>query len=105
MPSYSDFLTGYTPAIFAPVLTFVAFEIKARVQGSSSLSTNQALTSLATVTLLTNPASTLLTAIPETGAAIGCFERIQKFLVAPPWEDKRGRTAQHQLTRDEPSSA
>ena len=105
MPSYSDFLTGYTPAIFAPVLTFVAFEIKARVQGSSSLSTNQALTSLATVTLLTNPASTLLTAIPETGAAIGCFERIQKFLVAPSWEDKRGRTAQNQLTSDEPSSS
>lgn len=96
---------GYTPAIFAPVLTFVAFEIKARVQGSSSLSTNQALTSLATVTLLTNPASTLLTAIPETGAAIGCFERIQKFLVAPSWEDKRGRTVQHQLTSDEPSSS
>ncbi|OCK89464.1 putative multidrug resistance protein [Cenococcum geophilum 1.58] len=96
---------GYTPAIFAPVLTFVAFEIKARVQGSSSLSTNQALTSLATVTLLTNPASTLLTAIPETGAAIGCFERIQKFLVAPSWEDKRGRTAQHRLTSDEPSSS
>jgi len=68
MPSYSD-LTGYTPPSFAPVLTFVAFEIKARVQLELSL-TNQALTSLATVTLLTNPASTLLTAIPETGAAL-----------------------------------
>lgn len=96
---------AYTPTIFAPVLTFVAFEIKARIQGSSSLSTNQALTSLATVTLLTNPASTLLTAIPETGAAIGCFERIQKFLAAPSWEDKRGRTAQHQSTSDKPSSS
>jgi ATP-binding cassette subfamily C (CFTR/MRP) protein 1 len=82
--------TGYTPQIFAPVLTFVAYEIKARVQGSNSLSTNQAITSLAIITLLTTPASTLLTAIPETGAAIGCFERIQKFLLTPSWEDPRG---------------
>ncbi|OCK85970.1 putative multidrug resistance protein [Lepidopterella palustris CBS 459.81] len=95
---------GSTPAIFSPVLTFVAFEIKARAQGSSSLSTNQALTSLATITLLTSPASTLLTAIPDTGAAIGCFERIQKFLVAPSWEDKRGRTAQRRSTSNDSSS-
>lgn len=96
---------GSTPTIFAPVLTFVAFEIKARVQGSSSLSTNQALTSLATVTLLTGPASTLLTAIPETGAAIGCFERIQNFLLAPSWEDKRILTEQRQSTSEESSSS
>ena len=82
-------MTGYTPQIFAPVLTFVAYEIKAQIQGSNSLSTNQAITSLATITLLTTPASTFLTAIPETVAAIGCFERIQKFLIAPSWEDSR----------------
>jgi ATP-binding cassette, subfamily C (CFTR/MRP), member 1 len=92
-------MTGYTPQIFAPVLTFVAYEIKAKVQGSSSLSTNQAITSLATITLLTTPASTFLTAIPETGAAIGCFERIQKFLVAPSWEDR-----QDNLRNPRPSS-
>lgn len=69
-------MTGYTPQIFAPVLTFVAYEIKARVQGSDSLSTNQAITSLATITLLTTLAFTFLTAILETGAAISCFERI-----------------------------
>jgi len=35
------------------------------------------------------PASTLLTAILDTAAGIGCFERIQKFLVAAAWEDPR----------------
>jgi ABC-type multidrug transport system fused ATPase/permease subunit len=96
-------MTGYTPQIFAPVLTFVAYEIKARVQGSDSLSTNQAITSLATITLLTTPASTFLTAIPETGAAIGCFERIQKFLVAPSWEDYRRHNRQEENSFKRPS--
>lgn len=82
-------MIGYMPQIFAPVMTFVAFEVRSRIQGSSSLSTNQAITSLAVITLLTTPASTLLTAIPQTAAAIGCFERIQEFLVAPSWEDQR----------------
>ena len=97
-------MTGYTPQIIAPVLTFVAYEIKAQVQGSKSLSTNQAITSLATITLLTTPASTFLTAIPETGAAIGCFERIQKFLVAPSWEDPRGGVRKPRPS-SEPSSS
>ena len=34
-------------------------------------------------------ASTLLTAILDTAAGIGCFEHIQKFLVAAAWEDPR----------------
>lgn len=96
-------MIGYTPQIFAPVLTFIAYEIKARVQGSHSLSTNQAITSLATITLLTTPASTFLTAIPETGAAIGCFERIQKFLVTPSWEDYRQHNTQEEYTSKRPS--
>jgi ATP-binding cassette subfamily C (CFTR/MRP) protein 1 len=29
--------TGHVPQIFAPVLTFVAFEVRARIQGSESL--------------------------------------------------------------------
>ena len=65
---------SYMPQIFAPVLTFVAFEFGSRIQGSSSLSTNQAITSLGVVTLLTTPTSTLLNAIPETAAAIDCSE-------------------------------
>lgn len=101
--SRSYLSTGYTPSIFAPVITFVVFEIKARVQGHNSLSLNQAITSLATITLLMTPASTFLTAIPQTSAAIGCFERIQKYLIAPSWEDTRARTAQQQPISDNSS--
>jgi ATP-binding cassette, subfamily C (CFTR/MRP), member 1 len=101
--SRSYLTTGYTPSIFAPVITFIVFEIKARVQGHNSLSLNQAITSLATITLLTTPASTFLTAIPQTSAAIGCFERIQKYLIAPSWEDTRARTAQQQPISDNSS--
>jgi ATP-binding cassette subfamily C (CFTR/MRP) protein 1 len=95
-------MVGYVPQIFAPVLTFVAFEVKARIQGSNSLSTNQAITSLAVITLLTSPVSILLTAIPEAAAAIGCFERIQKFLVAPSWEDPRSRSRKDRLSSELP---
>jgi ATP-binding cassette subfamily C (CFTR/MRP) protein 1 len=99
-------MIGYVPQIFAPVLTFVAFEVRAQVQGSSRLSTNQAITSLSIITLLTTPASTLLTAIPETAAAIGCFERIQKFLVAASWEDPRSGLRKKALGSDKtPSSS
>lgn len=38
---------------------------------------------------MTGPATQLLTAIPESAACFGCFERIQKFLVAPSREDVR----------------
>ncbi|CAI6334322.1 unnamed protein product [Periconia digitata] len=96
-------MIGFPPHIFAPVLTFAAYEIKARVQGSDSLSTNQAITSLATITLLTTPASTFLTAIPKTGAAIGCFARIQKFLVAPSWKDYRQHNRQEENSLKRPS--
>jgi ATP-binding cassette subfamily C (CFTR/MRP) protein 1 len=98
-------MIGYVPQIFAPVLTFVAFEVRAQVQGSSRLSTNQAITSLSIITLLTTPASTLLTAIPETAAAIGCFERIQKFLVAASWEDPRSSSRKKVLGSDKTLSS
>jgi ATP-binding cassette subfamily C (CFTR/MRP) protein 1 len=39
--------------------------------------------------LTTGPAEALLAAIPATASSLGCFERVQKFLLAPPHEDKR----------------
>ncbi|KAG0652310.1 abc multidrug transporter B [Hyphodiscus hymeniophilus] len=98
-------MIGYLPQVFGPILTFVAFEVRARIQGSTSLSTNQAITSLSVITLLTTPASTLLTAIPDTATAIGCFERIQKFLVAPSWEDSRSGPERIRTRSTSPSSA
>jgi len=39
--------------------------------------------------LTTGPAEALLAAIPGTASSLGCFDRIQKFLLAPLYEDKR----------------
>jgi ATP-binding cassette, subfamily C (CFTR/MRP), member 1 len=39
--------------------------------------------------LVTTPAAQLLNAIPTSAACIGCFERIQRFLLAPEWTDQR----------------
>jgi ATP-binding cassette, subfamily C (CFTR/MRP), member 1 len=92
-------LAAYTPSIFAPVLTFVIYAIQAKISGSNTLSTNQAFTSLAIITSMTGPAAMLAASIPESAACLGCFERIQKFLVAPSWKDSR--TSVNQPRRQE----
>lgn len=79
-------------------MTFVTYAIQASVRGSKGLDVNQALTSLSIITLLTQPASTLLTVIPETAACIGCFERIQKYLLASPRKDLRGKREEFEST-------
>ncbi|MCJ1311899.1 hypothetical protein MMC25_005572 [Agyrium rufum] len=77
------------PATFAPIVTFVVFAIQAAVRGSGSLNTNQAFTSLAIISLTSQPAAYLLAAIPVAASALGCLDRIQKFLLATSWEDQR----------------
>lgn len=55
----------------------------AQLQGGSGLSVSQAITSLAALDLLSTPLSILISAIPQGWAALGCFERIQGFLLEP----------------------
>ncbi|KAE8352610.1 putative ATP-binding cassette transporter [Aspergillus coremiiformis] len=64
------------PWALAPALTFTAFA----AQGHS-LDVIKAFSSLSMITLLTNPAAKLLSAIPSTAASLGCFDRIQCFLL------------------------
>ncbi|GAM36282.1 vacuolar glutathione S-conjugate transporter [Talaromyces pinophilus] len=66
------------PWALAPALTFTVYTSQ-----GNSLDTTKALSSLSIITLLTNPASKLLSAIPSTAASFGCFDRIQKFLLIP----------------------
>ncbi|EED18831.1 multidrug resistance protein, putative [Talaromyces stipitatus ATCC 10500] len=82
-------VASYCPAYFAPVLTFIAFVIRARVSGSGSLDTNTAFMSLSIITLVTQPAAMLIGAIPNTIACVGCFERIQRYLLASDRQDQR----------------
>ncbi|KND90065.1 Multidrug resistance-associated protein 1 [Tolypocladium ophioglossoides CBS 100239] len=72
------------PWALAPALTFVVYAAKA-----TSIDTTTAFTSLSIITLLTDPAAKLLSAIPSTAASIGCLDRVQKFLVASPKTDDR----------------
>jgi ABC-type bacteriocin/lantibiotic exporter with double-glycine peptidase domain len=68
--------------MLAPAATFGIYAIQAAIRGSESLNTVQAFTSLALISLVSHPASRLLSAIPNTAASIGCFDRIQAFLLA-----------------------
>jgi len=77
----TDMLEVNLPQILSQFFTFAAFAVMAKVQGSSSLSISQAITALSILTLLSTPLSGLLIAISQGFAALGCFQRIQEFLL------------------------
>lgn len=66
----------------------VTFVIRAKVDSSSQLSTVQAFTSFAIISLITSPAVQLLASIPAVTAALGSFDRIHKFLISPSAPDR-----------------
>ncbi|PHH93023.1 hypothetical protein CDD83_2133 [Cordyceps sp. RAO-2017] len=77
------------PWALSPALTFIIYVAQATAKGESAIDVTQAFTSLSIITLLTGPTAKLLSAIPSTAASLGCFDRIQNFLVAPPRTDPR----------------
>lgn len=77
------------PIIIAPMVTLSVFSIQAAVRGTGSLSTVQAFTSLALITLFTEPASQLMAAVTFGASALGCFGRIEKYLLASTHQDTR----------------
>jgi len=77
------------PATWSPSLAFIIYAIQANIRGSDSLSTAQAFTSLAIISLVTSPAAELLATIPQSASAMGCFARIQKYLLSATREDGR----------------
>lgn len=80
--------------MLAPAATFGVYAIQAAIRGSEALNTVQAFTSLALISLVSHPASRLLSAIPNTAASIGCFDRIQEFLLAESHRESRHITTQ-----------
>lgn len=77
------------PSIFNSFLIFAAYEIKAQIQGTEGLSVSQVVTSLAALNLLSAPLSNLLYAIPQGWSGLGCFTRVQNFLLEVPRMDQR----------------
>ncbi|ETS74387.1 hypothetical protein PFICI_14253 [Pestalotiopsis fici W106-1] len=80
------------PWFVAPALTFVIYAAQAHGQGEPSINTTQAFTALSIITLLTAPSAKLLSAVVSTAASVGCFDRIQDFLLAAPRHDQRRAT-------------
>lgn len=61
----------------------------ARLRGKDSLDPATAFTSIAIITLVTHPASFLLSFFPQFSSLYGCATRIQKYLLEPSRDDKR----------------
>ncbi|KAL8792917.1 MAG: hypothetical protein Q9195_004494 [Heterodermia aff. obscurata] len=91
---YSDFLANYSrhgriyantvtpaniPVDLAPFATFAVFTVVAAVKKSGSLLTASAFTSLALISLLTNPLLNFILAVPSLVQCLGCFQRIQEY--------------------------
>ncbi|KAJ5190136.1 multidrug resistance-associated protein [Penicillium cinerascens] len=76
------------PWALAPALTFAVYAGQGK-----ELDVIKALSSLSVITLLTDPASKLLSAVPSTAAATGCFDRIQAFLMVPTGQLKPDTTS------------
>jgi ATP-binding cassette subfamily C (CFTR/MRP) protein 1 len=68
--------------VLAPATTFSVYALQAHLRGSESLDTVKAFTSLALIALVSHPASRLLCAVPNVASSLGCFLRIQEFLLA-----------------------
>jgi ATP-binding cassette subfamily C (CFTR/MRP) protein 1 len=78
------------PVVLAPAATFAVYAIQAHIRGSKSLDTVKAFTSLALIALVSHPASRFLCAVPNVASSLGCFQRIQDFLLihSPICEEK-----------------
>ncbi|MCJ1311333.1 hypothetical protein MMC25_005004 [Agyrium rufum] len=91
---------GNAPVITAPAATFAAYAVQAYAQGSSSLDATKAFTTLALIALVSYPVSRVLSAVPNTASSLGCFERIQSFLLSESREDNRKDIALVELNDD-----
>jgi ATP-binding cassette subfamily C (CFTR/MRP) protein 1 len=88
------------PSIWSPVLTFIVYAIKARVDGSAGLEISQAFTSMALLNLVTTPTAKLLTIMPLWAQALGCFERLQQYFELPVYDRRSALSASDTETQN-----
>ncbi|KAH8594448.1 putative ABC multidrug transporter [Bisporella sp. PMI_857] len=77
---YMNVLGNASPMI-APVSTFGLFILTSKLQTGQTLTAATAFTSLSLLGLLMPPLAQLIAAIPSFAGALGCFNRIQTFLL------------------------
>ncbi|AEO61238.1 ABC transporter [Thermothelomyces thermophilus ATCC 42464] len=84
-----NMLFAYMTQVFAPVLTFLVFSIRARDTGDKTLDTARVFTSLSLFALLSEPLASLVMALAAYLGAVGSFVRIQQFLESEERPDMR----------------
>lgn len=77
------------PGKITPVITFAAFALIARAKGDASLDVSQAFASLSIVALLSDPIGMFIYSVPALLGTLGCFQRIQEYLLQEPRVDYR----------------
>jgi ABC-type multidrug transport system fused ATPase/permease subunit len=82
-------MTSNLPTVFSALVSFAAYSVKANINHTAPLTTSQAFTSFAILTLLTAPASQLLSAMPMLTAGMGCVRRVHAFISSEPFDDTR----------------
>ncbi|KIW94402.1 uncharacterized protein Z519_04378 [Cladophialophora bantiana CBS 173.52] len=74
---------GNVPPALAAAVTFIAYAIKAKLEGSASINASEAFTNLALISLVAAPSANILTAYPAAASCIGCLSGIKAYLMKP----------------------
>ncbi|KAH0284042.1 putative ABC transporter, partial [Aureobasidium sp. EXF-3399] len=77
------------PAIWSPFVTFLSYAVHAMIQGRDSVDVVKVFTSLSVINIMTASAGKLLTLLPQIAAALGCFQRIQRYLLSERFVDRQ----------------
>ena len=81
---------AYTTPVIAPVLTFAVFAaVSMKGSDGTTLDTSKVFTSLSLFALLAEPLASLIMAMMAFAGSLGCFDRIQEFLMMSEHVDKR----------------
>lgn len=88
------------PMMLSPVLAFAIYTANA-LSGGSTLDVSRVFTSLSTMVLLSQPLFSLFGSIVNSRAAIGCFDRIEQYLLSPSRRDYRQKAFVHKQAVEE----
>ena len=73
---------GILPTILGPVTAFIIFALLLQNDHGSRLDPTTAFTSLSLISLLSSPIFPFMFAFPQFTASMGCYDRIQEYLVS-----------------------
>lgn len=96
---------AYVTQVFAPVLTFAVFSVRARDGSDKTLDTARVFTALSLFALLSEPLASLVMSLATFLGAVGSFTRIQQFLESDERADMRGPGELADELADEPKLA